>query len=491
MDYTLRQPGGLTDAQFATDPRQARRARDWFGAPWLIPTVTLEHWLAPSTALTLTAFGLEGQRNSVGAIVAPTTDDRPDAPRRVDRDRYANAGSELRLVHQGVVAGRPIALAAGTRVTIGRTTRWRGRGTAAADFDLALTAPRTLDLTFTTTTAAAFTELTLPVADGVALVPGVRLETIRMHGEGSVTPARATFDPAGAATPFDQRRTRTTPLAALGLSITRWPGVELYGNLSQAFRPATFAELFPNDLAAVDPALRHATGTTADLGVRGTLGDRLTWDIGAFHLRYRDRTGLLGRAALGEDSLRYPNGLRTNVGDSRHQGIEALVEAALATGRGPMPRLTLFASGSALDATYTRGPQRGRQVEYAPRWQGRAGLTASRGTRWAIAAQTSYVDPVYADANNTPASANGVTGRIPRYVVSDLNAWVRLTSSARAEIGVNNLTDHRYFTRRAGGYPGPGLIPAEGRTIVAGVRLGWTGAPISPAQLASRQPTPR
>jgi Fe(3+) dicitrate transport protein len=32
-------------------------------------------------------------------------------------------------------------------------------------------------------------------------------------------------------------------------------------------------------------------------------------------------------------------------------------------------------------------------------------------------------------------------------------------------MGVNNLFNESYFTRRAGGYPGPGLLPANGRTF--------------------------
>ena len=35
--------------------------------------------------------------------------------------------------------------------------------------------------------------------------------------------------------------------------------------------------------------------------------------------------------------------------------------------------------------------------------------------------------------------------------------------------GVNNLADQSYFTRRAGGYPGPGLMPANGRTIFVSI----------------------
>ena len=35
--------------------------------------------------------------------------------------------------------------------------------------------------------------------------------------------------------------------------------------------------------------------------------------------------------------------------------------------------------------------------------------------------------------------------------------------------GVNNLADAKYATRRAGGYPGPGILPGNGRTVFLGV----------------------
>lgn len=38
-------------------------------------------------------------------------------------------------------------------------------------------------------------------------------------------------------------------------------------------------------------------------------------------------------------------------------------------------------------------------------------------------------------------------------------------------VGVNNLLDTRYFTRRASAYPGPGLIGADGRTLNVGITL--------------------
>ncbi|MFT6360282.1 MAG: Fe(3+) dicitrate transport protein [Saprospiraceae bacterium] len=34
----------------------------------------------------------------------------------------------------------------------------------------------------------------------------------------------------------------------------------------------------------------------------------------------------------------------------------------------------------------------------------------------------------------------------------------------KLETGVNNLLNQNYFTRRATGYPGPGIIPSAPRT---------------------------
>ncbi|CCH57648.1 iron complex outermembrane recepter protein (plasmid) [Fibrisoma limi BUZ 3] len=39
--------------------------------------------------------------------------------------------------------------------------------------------------------------------------------------------------------------------------------------------------------------------------------------------------------------------------------------------------------------------------------------------------------------------------------------------------GINNLTDERYFTRRAGCYSGPGILPTDARYfyVTAGIKL--------------------
>jgi Fe(3+) dicitrate transport protein len=68
---------------------------------------------------------------------------------------------------------------------------------------------------------------------------------------------------------------------------------------------------------------------------------------------------------------------------------------------------------------------------------------------------------------------NGNTGLIPSYSVTDLTASYKFSKNLQLKAGINNVLDRRYFTRRAGGYPGPGALPADGRTffITVGAKL--------------------
>ena len=79
--------------------------------------------------------------------------------------------------------------------------------------------------------------------------------------------------------------------------------------------------------------------------------------------------------------------------------------------------------------------------------------------------QFNFVGSAFSDANNTiAASANGNTGLIPSYSIIDLTGSYKLYKKLQIKAGINNLLDKIYFTRRAAGYPGPGALPADGRT---------------------------
>ncbi len=112
---------------------------------------------------------------------------------------------------------------------------------------------------------------------------------------------------------------------------------------------------------------------------------------------------------------------------------------------------------------------KGKRVENAPRNIFRGGITAGY-KKFLLTGQFSFVDKAYSDANNTTvATTNGQTGLIPSYTVSDLTASYKFTKILNLKAGINNLFDKTYFTRRAGGYPGPAALPADGRTFFISV----------------------
>jgi len=78
----------------------------------------------------------------------------------------------------------------------------------------------------------------------------------------------------------------------------------------------------------------------------------------------------------------------------------------------------------------------------------------------------------YTDATNAVITSSAVSGVLAAYTVADLTVSYVLRP-VTLEVTCNNLLGARYATRRAESYPGPGLIPAEPRSIFVGVRCAF------------------
>jgi Fe(3+) dicitrate transport protein len=87
--------------------------------------------------------------------------------------------------------------------------------------------------------------------------------------------------------------------------------------------------------------------------------------------------------------------------------------------------------------------------------------------RWiAFNYQFAYTGDVFTDAANTQSpNANATVGSLQAYAIHDAGISVNFIDSYTLKFGVNNLTNERYATRRSGGYPGPGLLPSQGRSF--------------------------
>ena len=77
--------------------------------------------------------------------------------------------------------------------------------------------------------------------------------------------------------------------------------------------------------------------------------------------------------------------------------------------------------------------------------------------------QGSYNSAQFSDASNSVIpSGDAVIGEISAYLVFDFSARYSFKRRFQLELGVNNFTNTKYFTRRATGYPGPGILPSDG-----------------------------
>lgn len=214
-------------------------------------------------------------------------------------------------------------------------------------------------------------------------------------------------------------------------------------------------------------------GYNADLGVRGSLKDVLVFDVSAFYLRYNDRIGLVQRV---DYELYNVYRLRTNVADSRTVGIESYAELDLVRLLGDSSKFefSVFSNLALIDARYISSKEPAidnRLVELVPETTFKAGANAAFG-RFGLGFQYTYLSEQFTDATNAEFTTNAVNGIIPAYYVMDVSASFNY-KMFRLEAGCNNLTNNYYFTRRAAGYPGPGIIPADGRSfyVTLGLRL--------------------
>jgi Fe(3+) dicitrate transport protein len=472
MDYLAQQPGGLTDAAFAQDPRQSLRARNWFAVNWNLAALTADLRLGARTRLNMRNFGLLASRQALGFLGSINRID-PGTERDLIQGTFANFGNETRLLHKYDIGGRPAAFVAGVRLYRGRTESRQGFANAEAGPDFQLLnpgRPELSDYTFPSTNIALFAEHIIPLNDRLSLTPGVRWEYIQTASDGEYR--QRVTDLAGNVifeqTFQDQQQLRRNiPLGGIGLGYRLPKGVEFYGNFSQNYRAITFNDIrVVNPNFKIDPDLQDERGYSADLGMRGSVRDWLSVDASLFLLDYRNRIGqVLQVDTTTFQYFRY----RTNVAASRTLGLEWYAEADLTEALFQFPRdvrVSVFTNFAYIHARYlaeSGSVFAGKVVELAPPVTLKAGTMVEHKS-FGFVFQFSHTAAHFSDATNATFSPNAVEGTIPAYQVMDVSGsytWRFL----RFEAGVNNLLDQRYYTRRAVAYPGPGILPSDGRSV--------------------------
>ena len=473
--YVVQLPGQLTDSMFLENPRQSTRSRNYYSPDIYVPSLRAAWALGENSNLSCTVSAVLGSRSSVMFDKPATTVDAIDpltleyAPRQVDIDQYHSYTTELRFLHRYTLLKGRSALAAGVQYTNNDLhRRQQGVGTTGTDYDLTAAGDKWgRNMHFKTQNLALFAENLFQLTPRFSVSPGIRMEM----GESRMTGVISYLPDDEIPNSIEHR----FPL--MGVNVEYKPGERqsLYAGWSQAFRPVIFKDIVPGSVyEKADKDLKDARGYNLEAGYRGQAGG-LRWDVSLFRLQYNNR---LGNQAIPADSNFII--FRTNIGNSTTQGVEFFAEYGL--GLAPSLRLQLFTSTSFMDAVYEDAHIRvgnenidisGNSVESVPQWISRSGLTLRYKTV-SLSTLYSYTGETYADPLNTEKpSATGSVGLVPAYGLLDLNATWRVIPGVVLRLSLNNATDVHYFTKRPSFYPGPGIWPSDGRSMVVslGVKI--------------------
>ncbi len=464
---TLHMPGGLSDSAFNQNPRQSLRSRNWLTTPWNIIALTSEYKVSPRTTLTLKSAFNFSQRN----IIWRNEDGGPEAidsivnnkylSREAESESFKSLTTEIRSLTNYRFAGRNQSLAAGMRIFSGHMNREQGGpGSDGTGPDLKLYGGTyTKNLNFTTFNIAPYIENTFHIGQRLAVTPGFRFEYIKSAARGYVTPD------SGAVIQVHQSKPRFIPLAGIGIQFNTSPSTNIYGNISQAYRPIEYSFQYPLGLdvnARIDPNLKDISGYNADLGWRGSIDGFLNFDVGAFYLRKNKEIAL--------ETLANGTEYETNVADAVHKGLETYVElniTKLISSSVAAGSFSIFNSLAYDHATFVNGIYNGNLAPFAPATIDRIGITYAIGgfsTTYLI----STTAKSFSDANNTRFSPNAEVGIIPGYQIMDWSASMKI-KNFKLKLGINNLDNKKYFTVRTNEYPGPGIIPSIGRSMYLGI----------------------
>lgn len=481
MGYLAQQPGGLTDAFFEQNPRQSIRDRNWFQIKWNLLAMTLDYRFTDRTRLNVRSFGLMARRQSLGALTPINNIDFGGNRTLID-GAFNNLGTEARVLHRYKWMGQEHTFVVGVRGYRGHSDAQQGDGSDGDGPDFEFLNPGDVEgsaYDFPSTNLAAFAEHIFTLSPTLTLTPGLRIEYIKTAASGYYK--QRVFDAAGNLIVENREeeelgRRRSLLLMGLGVAYKPRPGVEWYSNVSQNYRAINFTDLrIDNPNGRVDPNIQDERGFTADFGFRFRKERSIYLDVTAFQVLYRDRIGLLLRSD--EPPLFNDYRLRTNIADARILGVEGFCEWEILRYFAPadsLSSLSLFVNAALIDARYINTQDnsiRGRRVELAPPVMVRTGLSW-QWRQFRLGGSLAYTSEHFTDATNARRTSSAVNGAIPAYMVADLSAGYRWRMFS-LELSCNNLFDAAYFTRRADAYPGPGIIPADGRSwfLTLGVKI--------------------
>lgn len=477
MDYLSQQAGGLQDFQFYDDPRQSFRERNWFQVNWLLGAFNFDYKISEATKLNSRFFALSASRQSLGEL-GPANRPDPLRERSLVKGAYHNIGNETRLLSRYKIGKHYSNFLVGLRLYRGNTSNTQGLASDGSDADFNFLFPEEPDKSdyeFPSKNAALFVENLFNVTERWSITPGIRAEHISTSSEGYFFQRVLSGGQVILEEKVLEKRSssRSFIILGLGTAIRMQDELEAYANFSQNYRSINFTDMIEeNSNLQIDDSLEDETGYNADAGIRGSLfKERLRFDLALFYLSYANRIGLTEIISVDELGLEKAIPFRTNIGNARVWGLESYAELDII--KNSKLVLSLFSNFSLLNGKYLSGASsvQGNQIEMIPPLSWKTGLNL-KWNNLAASYQYSYTAAHFSDASNASFVADATRGMIDAYQLHDISLRYQLNNWT-VEASINNALNSMYFTRRAVSYPGPGIIPGEGRAfyLTLGIKL--------------------
>ena len=475
LNYLAHQAGGLSDRMFSIDPLQSNRSRNWFGLDWLLFNLKIKHKFDSNSNLSLNFFGLDAERNSIGFRSNRVDQVDPFTERDLIKGKFNNHGLEIKFLNNYNFLNRKNVFVIGGKYYKSKSTSKQGPGSNLenADFNFYIEEypnyTNQSDYIYPNKNLALFGENILYLTDKISLTPGLRYENILTKSRGSFK--QINLDAAGNViynntTYENQNNRRAFFLFGLGFSFKTQKNIELYSNISQNYRSVTFADIsIINPSYAINPNISDEKGVTIDLGLRGEIKDVISLDLTLFNLLYKNRIGFRQKE-FKDGSVKSERG---NIGDASIYGLESNIDFDINNliMNNDNMSLNYFINTALIDSkylsSYINGVE-GKKVEFVPNINLKTGVKFGF-SNFIFNIQYSFISKQFTDSSNAlEGNLSGIIGQIPEYQLLDISLSY-LIRNFRFETGVNNATNSLYFTRRATGYPGPGIIPSPPRNF--------------------------
>ena len=476
LDYLAQQPGGLSDEMFLQNPFQSNRARNWFELNWFLYNTKIDYQFSDNSNFNFNFFGLKAQRNALGFRSNRVSQIDSDGERDLIKGDFQNFGFETRWLKKYKISKYNSVFLVGNKFYKSNNTSQQGPGSNSSgpEFNFRLDEYPNYSLqsnyNYPNDNISFFTENIFYLNDKFSITPGARYEYIKTATDGAYK--KINTDAAGnvilnLSIDSAESRKRSFTLFGLGFSYKRSEKIEYYANISQNYRSVTFADIsIINPAFSINPNITDEKGFTADFGLRGNIDKIVSFDLSFFNLSYQDRIGFVQRAYR-DGSVKSERG---NVGDANILGVESLIDFNLKEFSGINNNnylLNVFLNFSFIDSEYTKSEEpgvTGKKVEFIPNSNIKTGLRFGY-KNFLFSTQYTFLSSQYTDSSNAvDGNLSGVIGLIPSYEIVDISSSF-LAGRFKFELGINNLFDRAYYTRRATGYPGPGIITSPNRNI--------------------------